>query len=130
MKKQIKPTDSELEILQILWQHGPLPVRVVNEMLTTKSGEEIGYTTTLKLMQIMTDKGLVKRNTDQRSHIYEAAAQESETQQNLLSDFLHAAYRGSTGTLVMQALGNYNASKDELKQIKDLITNLELKSKK
>ncbi len=58
MKKQIKPTDSELEILQILWQHGPLPVRVVNEMLTTKSGEEIGYTTTLKLMQIMTDKNI------------------------------------------------------------------------
>ena len=72
MKKNIKPTESELAILQIFWQHGPLSVRAVNEMLMAQSKEEIGYTTTLKLMQIMTEKGLLKRNTDQRSHIYEA----------------------------------------------------------
>ena len=130
MKKQIKPTESELEILQILWQHGSQSVRLVNEMLSKKSGEEIGYTTTLKLMQIMTDKELVKRNTEQRSHIYEAAVKESVTQKSLLNEFLDAAYRGSASTLVMQALGQHNASNEELQQIKDLINNLESKTKK
>ena len=69
--KNIKPTDSELEILQLLWQHGPLSVRTINEMLNELSGNNsIGYTTTLKIMQIMYEKGILKRNTDQRSHIY------------------------------------------------------------
>ncbi|MDZ4708384.1 MAG: BlaI/MecI/CopY family transcriptional regulator [Saprospiraceae bacterium] len=130
MKKQIKPTESELAILQILWQAGPQPVRVVNELLANNSGSEIGYTTTLKLMQIMTEKGLLKRNTDQRSHIYEPTVKEHETQQNLLSEFLHATYRGSASTLVMQALGQYKASKDELNMIKAFINNLESSSKK
>jgi predicted transcriptional regulator len=130
MKKTIKPTDSELAILQILWQHGPLPVRAVNEMLSAQNKEEIGYTTTLKLMQIMTDKGLVKRNTDQRSHIYEPTVEEHETQQNLLSDFLDATYRGSASTLVLQALGHHKSSKEELKMIKEFIANLESKSAK
>lgn len=93
MKKLIKPTESELSILQILWQYGPLSVRTVNEMLAAQQHEEIGYTTTLKIMQIMTDKGLVKRNTNQRSHIYEPVVKENETQQNLLSEFLDATYR-------------------------------------
>lgn len=128
MKKSIKPTDSELSILQILWQHGPLPVRIVNEMLSAQHKEEIGYTTTLKLMQIMTDKGLVKRNTDQRSHIYEPVVKEHETQQNLLSEFLDATYRGSASTLVLQALGQHQSSKEELKKIKEFIANLESKS--
>ena len=130
MKKQIKPTESELEILQILWQHGPQSVRTVNEMLIDQYHEEIGYTTTLKLMQIMTDKGLVKRNTDQRSHIYEPTVKEHETQQNLLSGFLDATYRGSASTLVLQALGQYKSSKEELKLIKEFIANLESKSTK
>jgi BlaI family transcriptional regulator, penicillinase repressor len=128
--KVIRPTDGELSILQLLWQHGPLPVRTVNELLNESSTVEIGYTTTLKLMQIMYEKGLLTRNTDQRSHIYEAAVNESETQKSLLSEFLDATYRGSASTLVMQALGHHRASKAELQQIKDFISNLESKSKK
>lgn len=103
---------------------------MVNEILSRNSGGEIGYTTTLKLMQIMTEKGLLRRNTDQRSHIYEAAVREHETQQNLLGDFLQATYRGSASTLVMQALGSYQASNDELRMIKALIDNLESNNKK
>jgi predicted transcriptional regulator len=99
-------------------------------MLSAQNKEEIGYTTTLKLMQIMTDKGLVKRNTDQRSHIYEPTVEEHETQQNLLSDFLDATYRGSASTLVLQALGHHKSSKEELKMIKEFIANLESKSAK
>ncbi len=124
--KNIKPTDSELEILQLLWQHGPLSVRTINEMLNELSGNNsIGYTTTLKIMQIMYEKGILKRNTDQRSHIYEAALKENETQQNLLSEFLDATYRGSASTLVMQALGNHKASDAELQMIKNFIKDLE-----
>lgn len=124
--KNIKPTESELEILQLLWQHGPLSVRTINEMLNELSGNNsIGYTTTLKIMQIMYEKGILKRNTDQRSHIYEAALKENETQQNLLSEFLDATYRGSASTLVMQALGNHKASDAELQMIKNFIKDLE-----
>ena len=124
--KNIKPTDSELEILQLLWQHGPLSVRTINEMLNELSGNNsIGYTTTLKIMQIMYEKGILKRNTDQRSHIYEAALKENETQQNLLSEFLDATYRGSASTLVMQALGTHKASDAELQMIKNFIKDLE-----
>ena len=124
--KNIKPTDSELEILQLLWQHGPLSVRTINEMLNELSGNNsIGYTTTLKIMQIMYEKGILKRNTDQRSHIYEAALKENETQQNLLSEFLDATYRGSASTLVMQALGNHKASDAEMQMINNFIKDLE-----
>ena len=82
-----KPTDSELEILQILWEHGPSPVRFVNDQLNKRKAsdeKETGYTTTLKLMQIMTEKGLTRRNTDSRTHIYQANVSESATQQRLL----------------------------------------------
>ncbi len=124
--KNIKPTDSELEILQLLWQHGPLSVRTINDMLNESAGDNsIGYTTTLKIMQIMYEKGILKRNTDQRSHIYEAALKEHETQQNLLNEFLDATYRGSASKLVMQALGNYKASEEELQMIKNFIKDLE-----
>jgi BlaI family transcriptional regulator, penicillinase repressor len=124
--KNIKPTDSELEILQLLWQHGPLSVRTINEMLNESIGDNsIGYTTTLKIMQIMYEKGILKRNTDQRSHIYEAALKEHETQQNLLNEFLDATYRGSASKLVMQALGNHKASEEELQMIKNFIKDLE-----
>ncbi|MEP7266768.1 MAG: BlaI/MecI/CopY family transcriptional regulator [Saprospiraceae bacterium] len=128
--KNNKPTESELAILQLLWQHGPLSVRAINEMLNEVSDQVIGYTTTLKLMQIMHEKGLLVRNTDQRSHIYRFAVKENETQQNLLNEFLDATYRGSASKLVMQALGHHKASKEELQMIKDYIQNLELKNKK
>lgn len=129
--KQSKPTDSELEILQLLWQHGPLSVRAVNEMLNAQQGsDDIGYTTTLKIMQIMYDKGLLKRNTDQRSHIYEAIVKENETKKNLLKEFVHTTYRGSASALILQALGHHTASNEELKKIKDFIKDLEEKNKK
>lgn len=118
-----KPTESELEILQVLWAHGPSSVRFVNEQLNLR--REVGYTTTLKLMQIMFEKGLVTRNTDQRSHIYASHVEEKETQKRLLDDLLDGAFRGSAMNLVVQALGNANASREELDEIKELIRKLE-----
>ena len=118
-----KPTDSELEILQVLWENGPSPVRLVNDELAEK--RDVGYTTTLKLLQIMHEKGLVVRNTDARSHIYEAAIERDATQRNLLGTFVNNVFSGSAMDLVMQALGNHKASKDELDQIKALIQKME-----
>jgi BlaI family transcriptional regulator, penicillinase repressor len=118
-----KPTDAELEILQVLWENGPSSVRFVNDELTEK--REVGYTTTLKLMQIMYEKGLVTRNTDARSHIYEASIERDATQRNLLGTFVDNVFSGSAMSLVMQALGNHKASKDELDQIKALIEKME-----
>jgi BlaI family penicillinase repressor len=118
-----KPTDSELEILQVLWENGPSSVRFVNEQLGER--KDVGYTTTLKLLQIMHEKGLVVRNTDARSHIYEAAIERDVTQRNLLGTFVDNVFSGSAMNLVMQALGNHKASKDELDQIKALIEKME-----
>lgn len=126
MKYQ-KPTDSELSILQILWENGEASVREVNEQLNEQNtgDKEIGYTTTLKLMQIMLDKKLVSRNTDSRTHIYSAAISEAETQGKLLNQFVDATFRGSAMKLVMQALGNHKASSEELDEIKALIEKIE-----
>ena len=118
-----KPTDAELEILQVLWENGPSSVRFVNDELAVR--REIGYTTTLKLMQIMNEKGLVARNTDARSHVYEAAIERDATQRNLLGTFVNNVFSGSAMELVMQALGNHKASKKELEQIKALIAKKE-----
>lgn len=122
-KSSSRPTESELEILQVLWQLGPSSVRVVNEHLNAK--REVGYTTTLKLMQIMVDKGLALRDTSQRTHIYRAAIAEGDTQQRLLKNFVDTAFRGSAMKMVMQALGNHEASADELEEIKSLIEQME-----
>ncbi len=122
-KPHSKPTESELEILQVLWEMGPCSVRVVNEKLSEK--REVGYTTTLKLMQIMVDKGLAERDTSQRTHIYEAALEEGDIQQRLLKNFVDTAFRGSAMKLVVQALGNHETTEDELREIKDLIAKLE-----
>lgn len=118
-----KPTDAELEILQVLWEHGPSPVRFVNDELAER--RNVGYTTTLKLLQIMHDRGLVVRNTDARSHIYEAAIGRDATQRNLLGNFVDNVFSGSAMDLVMQALGHHKASKEELDQIKALIEKIE-----
>ncbi len=122
-RKISKPTESELEILQILWAHGPSTVRFVNDQLNEK--REVGYTTTLKLMQIMADKGLAIRNTESRTHIYSAAVSESDTQEKLLKQFLNATFRGSAMKLVMQTLGNHATSPEELDEIKALIEKME-----
>jgi len=118
-----KPTEAELEILQILWQNGPSTVRFVNGLLSRQ--KEVGYTTTLKLMQIMNEKGLVSRDEDNRTHIYQANVSEQETQQHLLGRFLNTAFRGSAMKLVMQALGNHQTSKEELDQIRQLLDQIE-----
>jgi predicted transcriptional regulator len=125
--KANKPTEAELEVLQILWDKGPSTVRSVNEVLGKK--RNVGYTTTLKIMQIMTEKGLVKRDEEGRTHIYEAVPEKETTQGILLERFLSNAFSGSTHKLVMQALGNHKTSEEELRQIKELISELEKKQK-
>lgn len=121
--KHTKPTEAELEILQILWQKGPSPVRAVNDELNER--REVGYTTTLKIMQIMLEKGLVERNAESRTHIYDARVKEQDVQSQLLNRFVQATYRGSASRLVMQLLGNHEASQAELEEIKKLIQKLE-----
>ena len=127
----MKPTDAELEILHHLWQHGPLTVRMVNGMLNEarKGGakEAAGYTTTLKLMQIMLEKGLLSRTEEGRTHTYSAVVREEDAQSMLLQQFVNNTFRGNTARLVMQALGNQQASADELDEIKALIATLENK---
>ena len=117
-----KPTESELEILQVLWEHGPTTVRFVNDELSKT--KETGYTTTLKLMQIMHEKGMVNRDEAGRSHIYSAAITESATQKQLLDRFLDTAFRGSALKLVMQALGNQKTSRQDLTEIRNLLDKL------
>lgn len=119
----VKPTDSELEILQLLWQKGPSTVRSINDILNER--REVGYTTTLKFMQIMFEKGLVTRQEDGRTHIYTAAVAEAETQSRLLQEFMDNTFRGNAARLVMQALGNHDASTEELDEIKALIAQIE-----
>lgn len=119
----IRPTDSELEILHVLWKHGPRTVRQVNDELSQQ--REIGYTTTLKLMQIMHEKGLLTRTEDAKSHVYTAALGEQEARQTMIDRFLETTFRGSASQLVMQVLGRHKASADELDEIKKLLNNLE-----
>ena len=122
--KYIKPTESELEILQILWQKGLATVREVHEELAQT--KDAGYTTTLKLMQIMHEKGLVKRDESMRTHIYQAAVNKERTQKHLLSKMIENLFGGSSTQLVLQALGNgeVKASKEELEKIQQLLDNL------
>lgn len=125
--QNIKPTVAELEILQILWEKGEVTVKEVNEEINKR--KETGYTTTLKTMQIMFEKGLVERKKDGRSHTYSAAIKKEKTQQVLLDKILETAFGGSASKLVMQALGNKNTTKEELQEIKELINKLEQDSK-
>lgn len=118
-----RPTDAELEILQMLWTHGSLTVRDINTFLASK--RDVGYTTTLKMLQIMHEKGLVVRDESARSHVYEAAVSESDTRAHLLDSFLESAFGGSSANLVMQALGRRQPSKDELEQIRKLLDDME-----
>jgi predicted transcriptional regulator len=121
-----RPTDSELGILRVLWRRGPCTVREVHEALREASaGETNGYTTTLKLMQIMTDKGLVVRDETQRAHVYAARASEQRTQRQLVSDLLDRAFGGSPAQLAMQALSTKRTSPEELAQLRALLDTLE-----
>ena len=111
-----RPTDGELAILTVLWQRGPSTVREVHEVLARR--QSTGYTTTLKLLQIMTEKGLVRRDESNRSHVYEARSSEERTQKQLVHDLLDRAFGGSVEKLVMQALEAKRASTEELAQIR------------
>jgi len=116
-----QPTPAELEILQLLWRHGPSTVREVQERLE----RDVGYTTVLKLLQIMTQKGLTTRNEMARSHVYQAEAAEDQTKGRLVSDLLDRAFEGSATRLVMQALSAKPATPDELRRIRELLDQLE-----
>ncbi len=122
-----RPTDAELAILRVLWERGPSTVRDVTEALQKERGT--GYTTALKLMQIMTEKGLVQRNDSQRTHVYEAVVAAEVTQKQLVTDLLERAFGGSAQQLVMQALSSKKASSAELIEIRKLIDEMEKKAK-
>jgi len=123
--KANKPTDAELEILNILWEHGPCTVKFVNEKINEK--KDTGYTTTLKLMQIMVEKGILQRERESRSHIYSAAYKRTDTQLNMINKLAKSMFDGSSVQLAMRALGNSNASKEELEEIKMLLKKIEKK---
>ncbi|KUG06723.1 BlaI/MecI/CopY family transcriptional regulator [Solirubrum puertoriconensis] len=123
-KKNIpRPTESELEILQVLWQQGPSTVRFVNDELSKR--RDVGYTTTLKLLQLMHEKGIVTRDDSSRTHVYRAALREQETQGMLIDRLLDAAFGGSALKLVQQALGNRQTSREELDQIRNLLDSID-----
>lgn len=117
-----KPTDAELRILQVLWDRGPSTVR---EVFDTLPDNDSGYTTVLKLMQIMTEKSLVTRDESQRSHIYKARHKAEQTQRSLVKDLATRAFGGATNQLVMQALRAKKVSADELAEIRELLDELE-----
>ena len=120
---ELKPTESELEILQIMWEKGQCSVRDVHEELAIN--KDAGYTTTLKLMQIMLEKGLVKRNASAKTHLYKAIISKDEAQRGVLDKILSTVFKGSTSDLVIQALGQHRASKDEIDAIKDYLKQFE-----
>jgi BlaI family penicillinase repressor len=121
-----EPTKSELEILQVLWEHGPSTVRFVNDQLNAKK-RAVQYTGTLKLMQIMAEKGILKRDESNMKHVYEAAAEEKKTKEFLLERFIDSLYNGSPSDLMMQLLGNKKTSKKELDTIRELLRKMDKK---
>jgi predicted transcriptional regulator len=123
--RSLKPTEGELEILQVLWDKGNCTVRDVHEELSRV--KDIGYTTALKLLQIMYEKGLVTRDESAKSHIYSPAVTREKTQKQMLGKMINTLFAGSPGQLVMQALGNHQASADELEEIQKLLDNLKKK---
>jgi BlaI family penicillinase repressor len=122
--KKNEPTRSELEILQVIWKYGPCNVRFVNNKLNEEQ-RPVNYTSTLKLMQIMVEKGILLRDERQMTHIYRAAEEENKTKSHLLDRFVTTMYNGSGSKLMMQLLGNKKASREELEEIKKLIKDLE-----
>ena len=122
---EAKPTESELEILSHLWQMKKATVREIHEKLAET--KDTGYTTTLKIMQIMHSKGLLQRDEQNRTHVYYPAVDEKATQKNLVSSFMATAFGGSAKNLVMQALGQGNPSKEELDEIRAFLDRLEEK---
>jgi predicted transcriptional regulator len=127
MKKSNQPTASELEILDVLWELESATVREIHDVIGRR--KPMGYTTVLKLMQIMFEKGLVERDASARAHVYRAKAPQAETQKNLVSDLLEKAFRGSALKLVQNVLEAKPASADELAEIRRMISDAEEKNK-
>ena len=123
-----EPTRSELEILQVLWKHGPSTVRFVNDTLNEMK-RAVQYTSTLKLMQIMAEKQMLTRDESNMKHIYQPAVEEQKTKGFLLDKFVESMYNGSASNLVMQLLGNKKTSKKELQAIKDLLSKFDTDKK-
>ncbi|MCP4151543.1 MAG: BlaI/MecI/CopY family transcriptional regulator [bacterium] len=115
----LKPTEAELEIFSVLWENGPSTVRTVNDSLNKK--KKVGYTTTLKIMQLMFEKKMLNRDDSRRSHMYSPAVKETETRKLLVDRFLETAFGGSAMKLVMQVLGNHEVSQEEVSRIKELL---------
>ena len=120
----VEPTRSELEILQVLWEHGESTVRFVNDKLNEQK-REVNYTTTLKQMQVMLEKKLLMRNDSKMKHTYRAAAEESKTKNMLLNRFVATMYKGSATSLMIQLLGNKKTSKKEIEAMKKLIKEMD-----
>jgi predicted transcriptional regulator len=121
--KNYKPTESELEILSVLWKNGPSTVRTVNDELSGK--KNVGYTTTLKIMQIMVEKGILERSLNGRTHTYVPLVLQEDIQNRLVNKLLETAFGGSAKKLILQALGNHHASSEELDEIKQMIQKME-----
>jgi len=118
-----KPTASELEILRVLWARGPSTVREVHDALSEK--KSLGYTTVLKLLQIMTTKGTVRRNETQRAHVYEAGLPAEQTKRQLAGDMLQRVFEGSASQLMMHALADKKASREEIEELRALLDEYE-----
>ncbi len=123
MENHNEPTKSELEILSILWKYGASSVRFINDKLNEE--RPVKYTTTLKLMQIMNDKGILSRDKSSMTHVYHVVENQEKTKTFLLENFLNKIFDGSKENLVMQLLGNKKTSKEELSKIKDLLDKME-----
>ncbi len=127
INKHKRPTESELEILQVLWNNHSATVRTVHEELS--KSKDSGYTTTLKLMQIMFEKGLVSRDDSNKTHIYQPVVTREKTQSQFLNKMIDTLFAGSPADLVLQALGGHSASKEELEKIQSFITELKKNNK-
>lgn len=127
-KPKLKPTTSELGVLQILWKRGPSTAREVHDELSQE--KDVRYTTTLKTMQVMHERGFIRREIEEKKHIYHAAIEQEDTQNALLDNFLDRTFGGSALKLVLKALGNYDATQQELDQLKEIIRQKENKKPK
>jgi len=121
-----RPTQTELEILRVLWQRGPSSVREVHQIMLETRGA--GYTTVLKLMQLMARKGLVVRDERERTHVYRAALAQEQTQRQLLTDLLDRAFDGSASQLILQALASKRTSPDEMEEIRKMLDQAQRRS--
>ena len=128
ISKESIPTRTELEVLQVLWRNGPSTVRFVHDILN-QNKEAVQYTSTLKLMQLMNEKGMLERDETNMKHIYSAAAEEKKTKGFLLDKFIDSMYHGSVGNLMMALLGNDKTSKEDLEKVKELLDKMDKKLK-